>query len=78
MASTDFQGSSGSSKLSQTMTMGIWGFACLICRGHDRTVQQSQVVLHPDCIDWLRHQLAQALLTAGCSDQTIALLLEVQ
>ncbi len=30
MASTDFKASSGNSKLSHTMTMGIWGLTCLI------------------------------------------------
>jgi hypothetical protein len=47
-------------------------------RGHDRAVQQTQVVLNHDRIHRLQHQESQAFMTAGCGQKPISVLLQVE
>jgi hypothetical protein len=47
-------------------------------RGHDRAVQQAQVVLDHNRVDRLRHQKPQAFITTGRGDQPIAVLFQVE
>jgi len=47
-------------------------------RGHDRAVQQTQVVLNHDRIHRLQPQESQAFMTAGCGQKPISVLLQVE
>ncbi|HWX94887.1 MAG TPA: hypothetical protein VNY29_19905 [Terriglobales bacterium] len=47
-------------------------------RGHDKAVQQAQVVLDDHCIHRLQHEEPQALMPTGCGHKAISILLQVK